>query len=75
MYKYQNHIEMLEAIQEMRDKLPASQDSFSGRIKAMETLAMLYACLDVSELKQIVNDFKHMDRRAKLRMPGYKKAA
>lgn len=64
MYKFQNHIEILEAIIEARAKLPAVKDSYIGQTEAMGALLSIYACLDVNELKSIVEDFKKMNKRA-----------
>lgn len=64
MYKFQNHIEILEAITELRAKLPALKDDYLGQTEAMATLSTLYACLDVEELESIVADFKNMNKRA-----------
>lgn len=75
MYKFQNHIEVLEAIKELRAKLPSQKDSHLGQCEIMTQLASLYACLDVSELTQIVSEFKGMNRRESARIPLAKKTA
>lgn len=75
MYKFQNHIEVLEAIKELRAKLPAQRDSHLGQCEVMAQLVQIYACLDVHELSAIVADFKAMNRRSEARLPIKKKAA
>lgn len=75
MYKFQNHIEVLDAIRRVRDKLPAFRNSHRGQADVIKTLSDLYMCLDVCELRQIVADFKQMNRRTILRRPSVKKAA
>lgn len=75
MYKFQNHIEVLEAILELRAKLPAQKDSHLGQCDIMAKLVTMYACLDVSELRQIVSDFKGMNRRSSARVSLRKKVA
>ena len=75
MYKIQNQIEMLEAILEARSKLPTAKDSCLQQYELLESLSSLYACLDVVELKSIVEDFKEMNRRSDRRQSINKKAA
>lgn len=69
MYKFQNHIEMLDAIIEARAKLPAVKDLYIEQTEAMKVLVSMYACLDVVELKSIIEDFKKMNKRSGPRLP------
>jgi hypothetical protein len=75
MYKFQNHIEVLKAIQELRETLPTHANSSTGQIEAMSKLATIYACLDVNELTQILQDFKSMNRRSTKRVSFRSKVA
>lgn len=75
MYKFQNHIEVLEAIAEIKKELPAQADSSMGQAEIMLKLTTLYACLDVEELISIISDFKKMNRRDAPRVDTSKNVA
>lgn len=75
MYKFQNHIDVLDAIRRVRDELPAFRNSHRGQADVIRMLSDLYMCLDVCELRQIVVDFRQMNRRTILRKSSVKKAA
>lgn len=63
MYKFQNHIEMLEGLEEARALEIKTRGSYVEHLEAVAALNSIYTCLDINELKSIVKDFQKMNRR------------
>lgn len=78
MRNYENHIMLLEAINEVRAELNSHAEKEGFNVegsKILLRLANLYALVDVVDIKRAMVEMKRIDERRIERMPRYKKAA
>lgn len=66
MTKYNETLTILSSIEKTRAELPLAVSS-QAQLDISSRLSNLYACLDVSALKQTVRDMKSIERRSRNR--------
>lgn len=75
----ERHEVVLEAIRlvlrELRDFIKEEPEFTGKTFEILHRLITLYACLEVEDLKVILNEFRTLDQRKQSKLPRYKKAA
>lgn len=69
MRNINNHILVLEAIEETRKELESRQESSLEAQEVLKRLVSLYACLDVTKLQKLLTDLKGLEDRKVVTLP------